>query len=115
MADEDLSREESTKGDTTFRVSAKTSVQALGGAIFNAVIENRRTEMRCVGPGPINQAIKATVHAAQLLAGRGKCIVLKPSMRCEKNENVNGVAPEREEVTIVLLRVFCIHEEGVNI
>lgn len=64
-------------GDTiVFRVRSSTPSTDLGSAIAHAVMGGRKVEMRAVGAGAVNQAIKAIPIAKSYVIGFGAEIVM---------------------------------------
>lgn len=48
---------------TTFKVSAKSKVNSVAGAITGIIVEEGRVEIKAIGAGAVNQAIKALATA----------------------------------------------------
>jgi stage V sporulation protein S len=63
----------------TLRVSAKSSPNAVAGAIAGAIREGGFTEMQTVGAGALNQAIKAIAIARGFVAPSGIDLVCVPA------------------------------------
>ena len=70
----------------TFRVSAKSKVPSVAGAIANVIKEGKAAEISVIGAGALNQAIKAIATARGLLAPQGIEIVCTPAFDCTIDE-----------------------------
>jgi stage V sporulation protein S len=60
------------------RVSSSSNPQSVASAIAHAIYENRAVKLRCVGAGPVNQAVKAIAIARGYVAPRGFDLTCKP-------------------------------------
>ena len=60
------------------KVSSKTEVGKLAGSIAQAIRQDLKVEIQCVGAGAINQAIKASIVANGMLSQQGISTLLKP-------------------------------------
>jgi stage V sporulation protein S len=65
--------------DGFLKVSAKSSPNAVAGALAATLRERERAELQAVGAGAINQAIKAIAIARSYLKGSGIDAVCIPS------------------------------------
>ena len=63
----------------TLKVSAKSNPNATAGAIAGAIREEGQVEIRTVGAGALNQAIKAIAIARGFVASSGIDLVCIPS------------------------------------
>lgn len=61
------------------KVAAQSKTAAVAGAIAGVMRETNRAEVRAIGAGAVNQAIKAIIVAKEYLAEEGKEIVTNPS------------------------------------
>ncbi|MEG2310749.1 MAG: stage V sporulation protein S [Clostridia bacterium] len=61
------------------KISAKSSPNAIAGAIAGLVKENGRAEMQAIGAGAINQAVKAVAIARGFVAPSGVELVCSPA------------------------------------
>ena len=61
------------------KISAKSNPNAIAGAIAGQINERGKSELRAIGAGSINQAIKAIVIARGFLTPTGIDIVCVPS------------------------------------
>jgi stage V sporulation protein S len=66
-------------GGVTLKVSAKSSPNAVAGALAAALRERDKVEVQAVGAGAINQAIKAVAIARGFLKGAQWDAVCSPS------------------------------------
>jgi stage V sporulation protein S len=82
----------------TFKVSAQTAPAKLAGAIAGALETCDRAELRAIGAGAVNQAVKAIAIARGYLAASGSGISCEPSF-------VNLPLPENVERTAIRLLV----------
>lgn len=63
----------------TLKVSAKSSPNAVAGALANIFREKGTVEMQAVGAGALNQAIKAIAIARGFVAPSGKNLICIPA------------------------------------
>ncbi len=61
------------------KVSAKSNPNAVAGALAGVFRENKKAEMRAIGAGAINQAIKAVAIARGYLAPCGVNLICIPA------------------------------------
>lgn len=61
------------------KVSAKTEVKSLAGAIAGFIREDGRAEMQAIGAGAVNVAMKAAVVAREFTTAAGLDLVCTPS------------------------------------
>ncbi len=61
------------------RISAKSSPNAIAGAIAGLIKENGKAEMQAIGAGAINQAIKAVAIARGFVAPSGIDLICTPA------------------------------------
>ena len=61
------------------KISAKTSPNAIAGAIAGVIKENGRVELQAIGAGAINQAVKAVAIARGFVAPSGIELVCMPA------------------------------------
>lgn len=60
------------------RVSAGSNPQSVASAIAHAIYDNRHVQLRAVGAGAVNQAVKALAIARGYVAPRGLDLTCKP-------------------------------------
>ena len=60
------------------KVSATSRTSAVAGAIAGVVREHKRAEVKAIGAGAVNQAVKALVLATGYLKGDGIEVVAVP-------------------------------------
>ena len=60
------------------KVSATSRTSAVAGAIAGVVREHKRAEVRAIGAGAVNQAVKALILATGYLKGDGIDVVAIP-------------------------------------
>lgn len=83
------------------RVAGKSPPADLAAAISHAIYDGRRVEMRAIGAGAVNQAVKALVIAQGYVAQRGLSLVNRPGFVTidmdgqERTAVVFHVFPER--------------------
>lgn len=61
------------------KISAKSNPNAIAGAIAGQINEKGKTELRAIGAGAINQAMKAIIIARGFLTPTGIDIVCVPA------------------------------------
>ena len=79
------------------KVSGKTEVAKLGGAIAHCVFEEGSVEVRALGAASVNQAVKAIAAARGFVAANGIDLICMPSFMRDVLEN-----GERTMVRIVV-------------
>lgn len=80
------------------RVAAQSRTSSVAGAIAGAMREDGEADVQAIGPGAVNQAMKAIAVARGFLHGEGMDIGVAPTMN---DIDVNGA-----EMTAVRLAVF---------
>jgi len=60
------------------RVSAGSNPQSVASAIAHAIYEKRAVQLRAVGAGAVNQAVKAIAIASGYVAPRGMVLNCRP-------------------------------------
>lgn len=73
------------------KISNKSNPNAIAGAIAGQIGEKKESELRAIGAGAINQAVKAIAIARGFVASKGINLVCIPAFM---NTNINN-----EEVT----------------
>lgn len=89
--------------DTTeavLRASATTAPQDLAAVIANSCYEGHYPVVRAIGASAVNQTIKATIIANQMVASRGLSLVFRPGFDTVKGEG------GRDDITAVIIRVL---------
>lgn len=61
------------------KVSAKSSAKAVAGAVAAVVRQKGEVEVQAIGPGAVNQAVKAVAIARGLTAPNGLDLVCIPA------------------------------------
>jgi stage V sporulation protein S len=61
------------------RVASNSKTSGVAGAIAHSIRENGSTEIQGIGPGAVNQMIKATIMAKRFLSEEGTFIVFTPT------------------------------------
>ena len=83
------------------KVSSKTEVKSLAGAIAGIVRTDDDLEVHAIGAGALNQAIKAIATARGFLAPGGIDVICTPSFDVTDFITENGIEPR----TLIKLRV----------
>lgn len=83
------------------KVSSKTEVKSLAGAIAGIVRTDDDLEVHAIGAGAVNQAIKAIATARGFLAPGGIDVICTPSFDVIDFITENGIEPR----TLIKLRV----------
>lgn len=76
-------------------VSGKSQVGAVAGAISHSLNDSTTVEIRTIGAGALNQAIKAIAKARGSIATRGKDLIVQPGF--------GNTLIEGEERTVIVL------------
>lgn len=63
----------------TLKISSKSNVNAVAGAIAGLIKDNKSVEMKAVGAGAVNQAIKSVIIANGFIAPTGQKIKIEPA------------------------------------
>jgi stage V sporulation protein S len=71
--------QEATPGGI-IRISAKSRLTSVAGAMAGTIRKGGRTEVQAIGPGTLNQATKAFVIARKYLVRDGLDIICIPSL-----------------------------------
>lgn len=79
------------------KVSAKSSPNAVAGALAGVIRENGSAEMQAIGAGALNQAIKAVAIARGFVAPSGVDLICVPAF--------TDILVEGEERTAIKLMV----------
>lgn len=80
------------------KVSSKSNPNSVAGAITNIIKEKDSCEIRVIGAGALNQAIKAIIISRGFIAPFGKSIYVLPSFE--------DVEINEEEKTMIKLQVI---------
>jgi len=81
--------------ETVLRVSASSNASATAAAVAHAVYEGKKTSLRAIGAGAVNQAIKALAIAQSFVGSRGYSLSFRPGF-------VTVPMPEQDVTAIVL-------------
>lgn len=68
-----------TPEDRVLRVSNGSSAQKVASAIAHAIYDDNQVDLRCIGAGAVNQAVKAIAIARGYAAPRGYDLWCIPS------------------------------------
>lgn len=80
------------------KVSSKTDVNKLAGAITGEIREGKEVELQAIGAGALNQAIKGIAITKGFLAPTGKKILCDPSFE--------AITIEGEERTAIKIKII---------
>lgn len=86
------------KSEQIIKVSSSSSVSTLSGCIVSSIEEGSEVELRTMGAGALNQAVKAYIKARGILSTHGSDTYLLPGFISVKE---NG-----EERTVISLKVM---------
>ena len=78
--------------DHVLKVSAKSNPNSVAGAIAGVIREKGKTEIKAIGAGAVNQAIKAIAIARGYVAPSGINLVFVPAFIDVLIENENRTA-----------------------
>jgi len=76
-----------TQDEQILRVSASSNPQSVASAIAHSIYENRTCQVRAVGAGAVNQAVKAIAIARGYAAPRGLNLVCIPGFTSVKSHD----------------------------
>lgn len=71
-------------------------VDGIASLLVSSIEEERRITLRAIGAGAVNQAVKGTIRARQLLSGQGEDMYLIPGFATVTGGN-------GEDVTAIVL------------
>lgn len=74
------------------KVSSKSNVNSLAGAIVGNLKENEKVEIQAVGAGAVNQTVKAIATARGFVASSGLDLVCVPAFSTVNIENEDRTA-----------------------
>lgn len=86
------------KTEQVIKVSSSSSVSKLSGCIVSSIEEGNSVELRVMGAGALNQAIKSYIKARGILSTHGVDTYLLPSF--------NSVKENGEERTVINLKII---------
>lgn len=89
--------------DGLLRVGAGSNPQMLAAAIAHAIYDNRQVDIRAIGAGAVNQAVKAVAIARGYAAPRGFNLACSPGFATVKATDGSG-----QDITAMVLHVFVI-------
>lgn len=93
--DEDGITKTIEEGRAILKVSAKTPVASLAGAITKTLDEVPIVELQAIGAGAVNQAVKGAAKSRGFIAMRGRDLILRPGF--------DDVMIDGEEKTRIIL------------
>lgn len=74
------------------RVRANSDVGGIAGLLVSSIAEDRRITLRAIGAGAVNQAVKGTIRARQIMSGSGEDIYLIPGFTTIEGDNGDEVS-----------------------
>lgn len=92
-----LPSDEPRKPLEPIKIRPGSDVGGIAALLVSSIAEEKCITLRAIGAGAVNQAVKGTVRARQLLAGQGEDMYLIPG--CQTVTGGNG-----EEITAIVLR-----------
>jgi stage V sporulation protein SpoVS len=95
--------------DGVIRVGPKAGVAVLGRLVAERLElgEEHRVTLRAIGAGAVNQAIKATIHARQILAGHAEDMIVVPG-----NKDIPDITGK--PVTAVVLHCYTANNYSLS-
>jgi stage V sporulation protein S len=72
-------------------IRPSSNVGGIAGTITSSIHEHPRITLRAIGAGAVNQAIKGTIQARQLLAGEGEDLILRSGNTIVQGNNGKDV------------------------
>ena len=88
-------------GEDFLRVGAGSSPQLVASAIAHAIYDSHHVDVRAIGAGAVNQAVKAIAIARGYAAPRGFNLACSPGFK-----NVNS---KDGEITSIVFNVFVLN------
>jgi stage V sporulation protein S len=79
------------------RVKGSSNPISLASVIAHGVYENKEISLRAIGPGPVNQAVKAVAIAQSYTGAKGIRLLIIPGFA--------DVEVEGKKVTAILLKI----------
>lgn len=89
--------------DGLLRVGASSNTQMLASAIAHAIYDAHQVDIRAIGAGAVNQAVKAIAVARGYTGPRGFNIACSPGFANVKSSDGSG-----NDITAMVLHVFVI-------
>ena len=77
----------------TLKISSNSNPSSVAGAIANIIGEKKKVEVRAVGAGAVNQAVKGIAIARSFVASQGIDLVCVPAFANVevKGENITAI------------------------
>jgi stage V sporulation protein S len=88
-------------GEDFLRVGAGSSPQALASAIAHAIYDAHHVDVRAIGAGAVNQAVKAIAIARGYTAPRGFNLACSPGFKTVRSKD--------GEITSIVFNVFVLN------
>lgn len=93
-----------TNREKAIRVSARSDVEPLARAVSNALLEHPKVQLRAMGAGAVNQAVKALAIARGFVALRGQDLVARPGFENTRDNTRPGTSGS-DELSVVVMYV----------
>ncbi len=90
------------ENNVEFRVSKLTDINHLASAIFTNMKNVSKLELKCIGAGSLNQAIKSVATARGISNSCGFDLIIRPSF---EEVTING--EEKTSMCLVVIKVPC--------
>jgi len=91
-----------TNQEPAIKVAAKSDAKALAKTIAGALADSTKVQVRAVGAGSVNQAMKAIAIARGYVAQRGHDLVCRPGFETSTDLNRPGTSGSNELSVLVL-------------
>lgn len=84
--------------EAVLRVKANSSASSTASAISHAVYDGKKVELRAIGAGAVNQAVKAIAIAQSFVGPRGLVLSCRPGFTTVKMDD--------GDISAIVFRVF---------
>ena len=91
-----------TNQEAAIKVAARSDAKALAKTIAGALADSSKVQVRAIGAGSVNQAMKAIAIARGYVAQRGHDLVCRPGFETTSDINRPGTSGSNELSVLVL-------------
>lgn len=93
-----------TNRESAIKVAGKSDAKALARTVSNALMAEPKVQMRAIGAGAINQAVKAAAIARGYVAQRGQDLVVRPGFETTTDISRPGTSGS-DELSVLILNI----------
>ena len=85
-----------------YKVSSKSNVPKLTGALYKSILEGNEIELQAVGAGAVNQSVKALASVREKLCRKGIDFLVLPFFRDIPNFDENN----KDTISAIVLKII---------